>query len=55
MITKQYYKCVKFFQNPIVIDYWRTSKPKLLLESYDIVIPLGYHRPRNIKLEEIKT
>ena len=55
MILKQYYRCIKFFNKSAQTDYWYTNNFKPLLQCYDLVLPLGHRRPRNIKKEQIKT
>ena len=53
-MNMQYYKCISLIGDAQKITYWRTNKPIFLINTYDFIIPLGTHKPRNVANEDIK-
>ena len=52
--NKRYFKCFKFIDGLTTIDYWKTKQPESLLNCYDFIQPLGYHKPKLKEGEVIK-
>ena len=52
--NKRYFKCYKMIEGVTTIEYYHTATPLTLLNIFDFIQPLGYHKPTNTHGKEIK-